>query len=71
VGWHLAVHRMEYMHSYFGHMLHSSYLYLCSYSTGEKNLQEATRTAKRTVELDTNVANHNLKLTSAHRCFVQ
>lgn len=66
VGRHLAIHRMEYMHSYFGHTLHSGYLYLCCYSTGEKKLQEATRTAKPTVELDRSVIDHCLKLTSAH-----
>lgn len=60
VGWHLAIHRMEYMHSYFGNTLHSGYLYLCCYSTGEKKLQAASRNAKPTVKLDRSVTYHNL-----------
>jgi hypothetical protein len=46
---------MEYMHSYFGHVLHSGYLYPYCYSTGEKNLKVATRTAKPTTELVTKI----------------
>jgi len=62
VDWPLAVHRMEYVHSYFGPMLHSCYLYLCCDPTGEKNLKEATRTTKPTLELDRSLTQHNLHL---------